>query len=267
MSTDAASAQTGQTTEDMPEGRAFTGKVDFSRFDALDIGADVNSMQWIRRYLGVRQPIGLNIEATRLNNMAGAGEACVRMNALEVPDTLSFDFVSMSHFIEHLQSRDQVIQMLDKATRLARRAIWVSGPYFEADAYIREYGVKFVWGDWEDHSSRYSLGTFIDWLQRQTFGTVTVSLGFPARDSSPDQIVALYERPNIGSHARQGKLEKPQVVFPVPAPQEFLVLITRDPTVDAAAAHRGRHGTPGIPLAEFVGSAADLTARRAWSAP
>lgn len=186
------------------------------------------------------------------------------MNALEIPDGIAFDFVSMSHFIEHLQSRDEIIFVLNKAVTIARKAIWISGPYFEADAYIREYGVKFVWGDWQDHSSRYSVGTIMDWLGNQTFGIPSISLGFVAKDSEADQIVSLYERPNIGSYSTQGKIPKPQVVFPLPAPQEFLVLISRDPEFNASEAHYGRHGSKGMSLAEFAGSAADLTARRKY---
>ena len=133
----------------------------FAGYDCLDIGADTNSLQWVRQFLGVRRPLGLNIEAWRLENMRKAGEACVDMNALDIPDEVGFDYVSMSHFIEHLQNRQQVLTMLGKALRLARKGVWISGPYFEADDYIREYGVKFARGDWTGQSSRYGQRTFL----------------------------------------------------------------------------------------------------------
>ncbi len=233
----------------------------FEGHDCLDIGADTNSLGWVRSYLGARTPLGLNIEPQRLENMRAAGEACVDMNALDIPEGVTFDFVSMSHFVEHLQNREQLLTMLGKALRMARRAVWISGPYFEADDHIREHGVKFVWGDWTGHDSRFTLRTFLDWLEEQAPGRITISLGFGATDSSPDNIVALGERPNVDSYERDRTVEKPVVTFDRPAAQEFLVLVTLDPAFDAQRAHLGRHGVPGVAPAAFRASPGNLLAR------
>lgn len=211
-------------------------------YDCLDLGADANSMQWARDYLGVQRPIGINIEDKRLANLKEAGEASVGVNCFDIPQDVSFDYVFMSHFIEHLNSRKEVCEIIRRALGWARKGVYIAGPAFFEDDYIREYGVKFVWGDWIDHASRYDLRTFLPYLAGSR---CSVSLGFPVQGSEADNIVALRERPNIDSYERERTMEKPLVTFERPAHQEFLAFIALG-DVNEKAVHVRRHGPDGI---------------------
>ena len=224
-------------------------------YDCLDIGADTNSLSWARSHLGAKRPLGLSIDLERLSRMRQSEEACVELNALKIPTDIEFDYVMMSHFIEHLENKNQIITVFRSALRIAKKAVYIGGPYFEADDYIREYGVKFTWGDWVDHASRYSLRTILPWLQEVMQDRISVSLGFPVLSSDADNIVALSERANLDSYDREATVQKPSVTFSRPAFQEFLVIVAMADGVDSGSIHIARHGRPGTVPQKIIAAA------------
>lgn len=220
--------------------------MDFTSFDCIDIGGDSNSIEWAKQYLGATNPIGLNIEKIRLDNMRRDGISCVEMNAFDIPDGVRVDYVFMSHLLEHLETAQQVIDLVEKSVKMAKKGVYIGGPFFEDDNYLRSYGLKFVWGDWIDHISRFGVYNFLPQLRHTMKGQVTTSLGFPIFDSSPDNVVAIDERSNIMSYETQCTTPKDKVSFARPIFQEFLTFIKIDPTVDHAKIHEIRHGKQGL---------------------
>ncbi|MDB5582853.1 MAG: hypothetical protein JWR80_8029 [Bradyrhizobium sp.] len=219
----------------------------FDKYDCIDIGGDVNSLSWARAYLGAKRPLGINIEPVRLERMRDAGDDCMDLNAFDIPLDIKPDWVIMSHFLEHLNSRDEVIEMVLRASNWAQKGVIINGPYFEDDDYIRSYGFKFAWGDWIDHDSRYSISTFYSALaERFDEGDLSISVGFPALSSAADNIFPLAEAPNKNSYETDHTVEKPVVAFKRPAFQEFAVIISKNVDVDPTAISVARHGKPGI---------------------
>lgn len=217
----------------------------YGEYDCLDIGADVNSMGWCKEYLGVSNPIGLNIEKSRLENMRNAGLPCEDINAFDIPEDVEVDYIFMSHLLEHLQTAQEVTDLVSKCLRMARKGIYIAGPFFEEDTYLRTHDLKFVWGDWSGHISRFGIYNFLPLLRHTIGDKVTASLGFPVFDASPDNIVALDERPDIDSFERDGTRPKKLVSLPRPVFQEFVTFIRLDPSVDANRVHEARHGKQG----------------------
>lgn len=223
-------------------------------FDLLDIGGDSNSIGWMKDFFGVSSPLGLNIEKSRLLNIAASGHTAINMNCFELDDSVKFDFVCMSHFLEHLTSRIGVFEMIQKSTNIANKVVYISGPLFESDDLIRQYGFKFVWGDWIDHASRYSLSMFSDFFLDHSDLDATFSLGFGANPSD-DNVVDLYERPNINSYERDRSRLKNKLEKTLDLPQEYLIVIDMAKTPTSAAlacnAHLRRHGVNGQNVLEF----------------
>lgn len=229
----------------------------FEGYDCLDIGADTNSLAWAREFFGVKKPLGINIDTARIANMRQANENCLLMNALDIPPDSRFDYVMMSHLIEHMESAEQVCGTIELATKIASNGVYISGPYFEDDDYIRQFGVKFCWGDWIDHVSRRSIGHFLPWAQKKYGNAVSVSLGFPAIDALEDNIFALEEEPNKGKYATDKTVEKPNVRFSRPAFQEYVVFIRTNPKLhlsQVASIHAKRHGLQGVLAWNFLES-------------
>jgi hypothetical protein len=224
-----------------------TRKDFFDQFDCIDIGADTNSLAWAKAHLGARKPLGVNIEKTRLDRMREAGDSCVELNAFDIPKDIRPDYVVMGHFLEHLNSRDEVIEMVRRACDWAQKAVFINGPFFEDDDYIRGYGVKFAWGDWIDHVGRYGLSTFFAALSDKIpADRLAVSLGFAVTNSSNDNIFALNEAPNVGSYKTQRTVDKPRIDFPRPAFQEFAVVVAKSQDIDPVALSVARHGKFGM---------------------
>lgn len=237
------------------QGQHVNVPVEFGGYDCLDIGADTNSLSWAREFFGIKKPLGINIDPARLDNMKQAGENCLHMNALDIPASAKFKYVMMSHLIEHMESTEQVCQTIELATKIAANGVYISGPYFEDDDYIRQFGVKFAWGDWIDHISRRSISHFLPWAQERYGNAVSVSLGFPAIDALEDNIFALEEAPNKGKYLTDKTVDKPSVRFSRPAFQEYVVFIRTNPCLPlstVASIHSKRHGIQGVLAWNFL---------------
>lgn len=224
------------------------------KFDLLDIGGDSNSIGWMKDFFGIVSPLGLNIEPRRLQNISADGHAAINMNCFELDDSIKFDFVCMSHFLEHLTSRADVFEMIQKSINIANNVVYISGPLFESDDVLRQYGFKFVWGDWIDHASRYSMSMFSDFFVNHPTAGATFSLGFAANPID-DNVVDLYEKPNINSYERDRSKTKKTMEATLDLPQEYLIVIDVANTANSGAlarnVHMLRHGVAGQNVLEF----------------
>jgi len=84
--------------------------------------------------------------------MAKAGYDCAQGDAtnLDLPSD-SVRFVVMSHFLEHLPDLSMAKDAIKSVARVASDFLFIRGPYFDADEYLRSFGLKFCWSDWRGH--------------------------------------------------------------------------------------------------------------------
>lgn len=220
--------------------------------DCWDFGADTNSLAFAREHLGVRRPVGVNLEAERLDRIRAAGEIAVHCDVLRIPRPGRVRCVVLSHFVEHLPSLDACAKAIGLALASATEMVVISGPYFEDDDWLRPQGYKFNWGDWVDHTSRHSLSHVLDALRAHGADSVTVSLGFPCADTSAATIHAVDEAPNQDQYDPAKHRPKAAVALPRPAYQEFVVVASLDRRADPVAVHVARHGRYGRLQHEMV---------------
>ena len=228
------------------DNKCMTGE--FQSCDCWDFGADANSMEFATRVLGAQRPLGVNLEHSRLENMRAAGYQTVEMNIFSIPETLRCRIVSMSHFLEHLNSEEELERALKLAVCAAGELVYISGPLFEDDDYARSFGLKFFWGDWVDHRSRLSLNHVKAALRRLNVHQFSTSVGFPVFDSSSDSILGLGEVPNQERFDPAKHLVKTPFVFPRPVFQEFAIVIPLSRSCRTDCVHAARHGTWGVML-------------------
>ena len=95
---------------------------------------------------------------------------------------------------------------------------------------------------------------FSDFFLDHSDLNATFSLGFGANPSD-DNVVDLYERPNINSYERDRSRLKNKLEKTLDLPQEYLIVIdvAKTPTSAALArnAHLRRHGVNGQNVLEF----------------
>jgi hypothetical protein len=212
-------------------------------------------MQFAVDEIGARRPLGLNltVDATRLAEMRAAGFATREMDVLTIPGEAQTDYISASHFFEHLPDDDACARALAIMLRATRRDMYISGPHFDDAAIAREQGLMFFWDDWIDHTSRFGLSRLVALLHAQGIRHYTVSLGFPALTVQDTALLHIDEpHQGINGFDAQTCMPKWEGALWRPLYQEFALSIARQPDVDTRAWHAARHGPAGVAIAEIV---------------
>jgi hypothetical protein len=95
-----------------------------------------------------------------------AGFSCICGNILDVDiPQKSVDFVTISHLLEHLQNYNEVGTVVRKACRTARQFVFIEGPTFDFDAYLRAREFKFYWSNWRGHPTHVRTDKIISILK------------------------------------------------------------------------------------------------------
>lgn len=233
------------------EAQTDAGRLQFDAFDAWDFGADTNSMEFARETIGVARPLGLNLEDSRIANMRSAGMVAECHDVLTIPNEARTDYILMCHFLEHLPDDAACEQAIALALCAARKGLYISGPYFDDDDLARRQGLKFFWGNWIDHTSRFSVARLLTILDRLGVRQYTVSLGFPVTSWNDEGLLHIDERMNVGKHDRTC-MPKRRIKLLRPLYQEFALSIAQHPDVETRSWHVARHGLAGVAQYELV---------------
>lgn len=124
-------------------------------FDFVDFGASKGGcIEFAKRSLKGQNGLGVDINPKKVLQMQNLGYECIEgdITCLDnIPDK-SVRFVTISHVLEHLPSISYIEKTLKEAIRISTDFIFIQGPYFDADDYLADYGLKFYWSDWHGHT-------------------------------------------------------------------------------------------------------------------
>lgn len=146
-----------------------TSPLDLSGYDFLDFGASKGGcIDFAISRLGGRKGLGVDNDPKKIEQMREAGYDCIAADATgDRFPSRAVRFVTMSHFLEHLPNQDAVRAALAIGARTARDFLFIQGPYFDGDDYLRSLGLKFYWSDWHGHRCHVTtqlLATMLDSL-------------------------------------------------------------------------------------------------------
>jgi methyltransferase family protein len=128
--------------------------MDFSGYDFLDFGASTGeSIQFAQKHLNGQRGVGIDIDPYKVQKARENGCECLigDITNLDAP-AQAVRFVVMSHILEHLPNEQTLAKVIAEAARVARDFLFVRGPNFDDDSYLKEHGLKWYWSDWTGHS-------------------------------------------------------------------------------------------------------------------
>lgn len=201
--------------------------VDISKFDFVDFGASTGgSIDFGRRILGGKRPLGIDIDPEKVARMQAEGFESLEadVTALDLQEN-SVRFVVMSHFLEHLPSLDEVRLALQSASRVASDFIFIQGPFFDADEYLKNCGLKFYWSDWSGHKCHLTttmLTAVLDDLGLSDFELMYVG---EVSDSDDPTIHPLASGRNQHEYHPDLHPEKPRRIFGPSLFREIVCLV------------------------------------------
>jgi hypothetical protein len=166
--------------------------IDISKYDFIDFGSSKGGcIDFALKKLGGRCPLGVEINKKKLKNLTKKGYACIYGDVLNLANELpkkSIRFVTMSHFLEHLNSINEVEKVIKIAADLATEFIFIQGPSFDFDQYLKSLGLKFFWADWTGHKTKVTINnltTICEKLQLPSYNLL-IEVPYVTDSSSPD---------------------------------------------------------------------------------
>ena len=130
----------------------FTKILDEGHFDFLDFGCSKGeSIGWSKRFLGGKQGLGIDINKKKVTAAQAAGYDAVVFDIHKIPEKKAVRFTVMSHFLEHVPNISDVNAFLKRACQISTDFVFIKQPYFDADGYLFQNGLKLYWSDWTGH--------------------------------------------------------------------------------------------------------------------
>jgi SAM-dependent methyltransferase len=146
----------------------FEDQIARKEYKFLDFGCSYGSGMdhTYKIFDGARPGLGLDISEDKIEQARENGHDAMVFDILQIPDRKIVEFVTMTHFLEHLPSVKAADQFLRKAVAVARQFVLVKQPFFDADGYLAHRGLKLFWSDWTGHPNKMTSLDFYLSLNR-----------------------------------------------------------------------------------------------------
>jgi len=119
----------------------------------FDFGCSHGSgVLWTQKNSG-KIGLGFDIDRKKLEMAAGKGILCTQYDILKLPDEKLVPFTTIYHMLEHLDSLDLARKFIQKACMVSRKNVFIRQPYFDADTWLAEHGLKTYYSDWTGHKN------------------------------------------------------------------------------------------------------------------
>ena len=124
-----------------------------AQYDFLDIGSSKGgSIEFAMNKLGGKRGLGIDIRGGNVEQVRRRGYDCLHGDIAEMTfPANSVRFAVLNHVLEHM-ALYAVHKTVRCATEVATDFVYIRGPYFDADAFLKSHGLKFYWSDWHGHT-------------------------------------------------------------------------------------------------------------------
>ena len=195
-------------------------------YDFVDIGSfGGSSIDFAMRTLGGKRGLGVEVNATHVERMRQRGYDCLQGDITKMtlpPDSVRF--VVMSHVLEHM-ALHAVYKTIECAQRIATDFIYIRGPYFDADAFLRRHSLKFFWSDWHGHTCHLTTSLLRSVLTRLQLSEFTVLGRTPVDNSLDDSIHPLDSPPDQHAYSPEEHPPKRSIRFAPSLYREMICLV------------------------------------------
>lgn len=121
-------------------------------FDFIDFGCSTGgSINMAKKLFRARRGLGIDIAPKKIEQTRAKGFDAMLFDINDLPNRACVQFCVLSHFLEHVASRNDVAKYIRKACAVSREFVYIQQPYFDADGYLFQRGLKLFWSDWRGH--------------------------------------------------------------------------------------------------------------------
>ena len=195
-------------------------------YDFLDIGSSKGgSMDFARSKLGGKRGLGVDLNPANVETMRLRGYDCLHGDISEMAfPAKSVRFAVMNHVLEHMPL-PKGYKAVECAKTVATDFIYIRGPYFDADAYLRRHGLKFYWSDWHGHTCHLTTSLLQAVLRGLHLEDFLILGRTPVNDSLDDSIHPLDSPIDQHQYDPHEHPPKPSMRFKAPLHREMICLV------------------------------------------
>ncbi len=198
--------------------------VDIQDFDFVDFGSSHGgSMKLAIDRLGGTRGLGIDIRPQKVESAIEAGHDVMQgdVTDLDLPDQC-VRFAVLSHVLEHLESPEAVRRAIAEAVRISTDFVYLCGPFYDADPYLEQHGLRPYWSHWKGHRCHVTTGLVAEALR----GHEIVMGGLPPILSSRSPVMHSLGSP-MDQHAFDPTLHppKPTMLFTQPVFRELVCFV------------------------------------------
>ncbi|MCA9349301.1 class I SAM-dependent methyltransferase [Candidatus Saccharibacteria bacterium] len=183
-------------------------------YNFIDLGAgDGASLVNIERIIG-GNGVGVELSTKKVQKAFELKRNVYQGNALDlhkIPGKV--DFVTCDNFLEHLLTFEDVYSMLEQASKVARKFIYVRHPSFENVDYLKSLGLRTYWSHWHGHTAHVTIKDFVEMFNRLGIYDVKVVPVCKIKDSTDDKILPVGAPIDQHDYDEQMHGKKPKVKF------------------------------------------------------
>jgi hypothetical protein len=199
------------------------------QIDFFDFGCSAGAgMAWIKTHTGYRG-LGFDLNEKKLALADEAGCLCTKAAILEIPEERLVSFVSMLHLLEHLYSRTEAYDYINKACSVAREQVIIRQPFFDADQLLFADGFKTYYSHWLGHKNHMVTTDFFyhlrDLKSRGAIKDFLIGYKRPITSSADECIHSLESPINSTKYNKEQHPHKKHYIFPYSVFYEIIVAI------------------------------------------
>lgn len=163
-----------------------------NKYDFLDLGSKYGgSILYCEEVFHAHKGLGVDMRPRVVKEAHKRGFDVIEADILEYEPTQKFRFVSMLDFLEHLNSKDDALSILEKSRELASDFLFIRHPSFEDQHYLAELGLKFTWHDWKDHTNPLLISDFAEIFDQLGLNQYAIRYRMPIDNSNSKFVVPL----------------------------------------------------------------------------
>lgn len=210
----------------------YLKKLNKKKYYFLDFGCSRgDSMIYAKKQFGMSPGLGIDTAKVKIEGALERGLDAIHYNIFDLPSKKLVKFVLMIHFLEHIPNTNDVEKFIKKGAEMSSDFILIRQPFFDADSYLFEHGLKMFWSDWNNHPNRMTtLEMYLvlrDLMREGLFTRFSLHHRTRVVDSSHSSIIPI----NTPKHSFDYDPEKhppkePIISFKIPVYRELVAVIS-----------------------------------------
>jgi hypothetical protein len=143
-------------------------KFDTDKYDFIDFGcSNGDSIKFAQINLNGQCGIGIDIDPNKVKSAKENGYDAILGDITKMSDMdKSVKFVTMIHFLEHLEGYVIAEKCIQRAVDFATDFVYIRQPFYDSDSYLFTKGFKNFWADWSGHKFHMTSFDFYTILNR-----------------------------------------------------------------------------------------------------